>query len=124
MVHRDRAAEFFATIRGGIGLFLVYGLGFIILGVIAYHAFQLNGWHEPFKLGNVPIPTYQGAGATNFQIFTMCVAGLVAIGAAVVSRYFYYREVIESLRELGIDDYDRDGQVDSFADDFLDEDFL
>ena len=121
---RDRISEVLATVRGAVGLFLIFGAGFIVLAVISLRSALDKGWNETFLLGNVPMPKLYGAGATNYDVFSLCIFVLVALVVAIVSRYLYYRKTIEALRKRGISDYDKDGKVDSFADDFLDEDFF
>lgn len=117
---RDHLVEFLATIRGAIGSFLITGSGFILLGVIALKGALAGDWHEPFLLGNVPIPTYYGAGASNSDVVIFCSVGILFLAIVIVRRYLYYRDVVEALRKKGITDYDK---VDSFADNFLDDDF-
>ena len=123
MAKRDHISETQATIRGVLEIFFVWGLGFILLGVLALNAVLNGEWDERFTVGNVPIPKFYGAGASNLDMLIFCVIGLVCICVAIVRRYLYYRGIIETLRKKGIEDYDNDGRVDSFADDFLDEDF-
>ena len=123
VVVRDKVSEVFATIRGFLVKFFLYGLIFFIFGTIALANAVDDGWNAIFLLGNVPIPKLYGAGATNYQVFILCAVALIALFLALISRYFYYRNVIQALREKGITDYDNDGEVDSFADNFLDDDF-
>jgi len=123
VVIRDKVSETIATIRGFFVKFFVFGLMFFILGTIALANALDSNWGGIFTLGNVPIPKFYGAGATNYQVFILCIVALVVLAFAIVSRYFYYRSIIQALREKGITDYDNDGQVDSFADSFLDDDF-
>ena len=76
---------------------------------------------EDFRLGNVPIPSWQGASASNVSIFVFCGVGLVVVTLVIVLRYLYYRKDIEYLRSKGIYDVDEDGKMDTFKDKWLDD---
>jgi hypothetical protein len=54
-------------------------------------------------------------------VFSFCVLGVLAVMVAIVWRYVHHRKTLKFMRERGVNDFDRDGRTDSFADDFLDD---
>lgn len=50
-----------------------------------------------------------------------CAVGLVALANGIVMRYRYHRETIETCRSRGITDLNKDGTINGFADDFIDD---
>ena len=118
---RDRSEERAATIGGALGMILLRGSPFILFGVISLDKVLNEDMHGPFRLGNVPIPYFDGAGATNLYVFSFCVFGFVAVLIAVLMRYLHYRKDLEYLRSKGIRDANNDGKVDSFGDSWLDD---
>jgi len=122
VTERNRKAEAFATIRGALRISALYSSLFLVLGTICLSQILAGNGGELFKLGNTPIPKLLGAGATYNLMFLTSLAGVSVVLVAVLLRYFYYREYIEELRNKGVTDLDGDGNIDTFADTFLDED--
>lgn len=113
---RSKLRETLATLRGALFLFSVLGSFFFIFGVISLGRMLSGDPLGEFRLGNVPLPRWQGAGAANIHVFIFCLVGIVTVAVAIVIRYFYYRKTIEFMRSRGINDIDKDGKIDSFAD--------
>jgi len=118
---RNRLAEVLATAKGVLVSLLSFGGFFIIFGVISLERIFNEGALGDFRLGNVPIPKWQGASASNLSVFIFCLVGIVAVVIAIVIRYFYYRKDLEYLRSRGIYDLNKDGKIDSFEDKWLDD---
>ena len=102
-------------------LFLCFGSFFLLFGVIAIGRVVNEGPMETFRVGQTDIPKWLGAGATNLGVTLFCLAGLVVLVFCIILRYAQHRDALEFLRSRGIDDFDGDGKVDSFADSFLDD---
>ena len=119
-IYRDRLHEALSTLGGAIGLFLLFGSPFIILGTISAFGWARHGMFAPFILSN-QAPNFMHPAATNLAVTSLCAAALVLLVVAITWRYFYYRKEIEFLRNKGITDFDEDGKRDNFADDFLDD---
>jgi len=120
-IKRNKLKEAYTTAKGAIILVLVYGFLFIIFGVISLDRIIENGSDQIFALGSVPIPKFLGAGATNLSVFLFSLAGFILIVFAVAVRYFQHKSKLKFMRENGIYDLNKDGKVDSFEDDFLDD---
>ena len=119
-VYRNRLDEALATLAGGLGMFLLFGFPFIILGTISSIGWLTRGPFEPFALSNV-IPKFMTAAATNLAITFMCAAALVLLVTAITWRYLHHRKTIEFLRSKGVTDFDGDGRTDNFSSKFLDD---
>jgi hypothetical protein len=102
-------------------MFFGFGGVFIIFGVISLDRIFTMGPLEDFRIGNVPIPSWQGASASNVSVFIFCLVGLLTVVIAIVLRYLHHRKNLEYLRSKGIYDGDGDGKVDSFEDRWLDD---
>jgi hypothetical protein len=120
-VERDRIDEALASFTGAVKLLLIYGTFPLVFGVIALGRIYSLGPFEPFKLGNVHIFKFMAPAATNLAVFTFFALLFLSVLVAVIWRYFYYRKTLRFLRERGERDFDRDGNTDNFADDFLDD---
>lgn len=118
---KRRLRHVMATIRGALFLLLAFGSIFIVFGVISLGRILNEGPMEPFRIGATDIPKWLGAGATNLGVAIFCLTGIVALAFFIALRYIQHRETLQFLRERGIDDFDEDGKVDSFADRFLDD---
>jgi hypothetical protein len=110
-----------ATAWGATKLLLLFGSFFIVLGVISLGRVYSSGPFAQFVLGDVYIFKFMGPGATNLAVFFFCAVGLLLIIIAVAWRYFHHRKTLRFLRERGVQDFDGDGNTDSFADKFLDD---
>ena len=119
-VYRNRLDESLATIAGALGLFVLFGLPFIILGTISGIGCFTRGPFAPFALSDMA-PNFMHAAATNLAVTSMCLAALAMLLVAIAWRYFHHRKTIEFLRRKGITDFDGDGQTDNFASKFLDD---
>ena len=118
---RNHFKEALATAKAALYMFFLFGTFFIVIGVISLDRMLTIGPLEDFRLGNVPIPSWQGASASNVSIFVFCLVGLVTVAIAILLRYLYYRKDIEYLRNKGIYDVDEDGKIDTFKDKWLDD---
>lgn len=117
----DHIEEIVAAIRGTLLWFTLLGWPFIVLGVIAVdRALDTNPLQE-FAIGNVPIVRFLGARASNLDVAILCGMALVVLVVGLVVRYFQHREKLRFLRGRGIRDLDKDGQVDTYTDQFLDD---
>lgn len=110
------------TLKTFLQCFLGFNSLFIVFGVLSFSRIMKYGALEPFKIGEVIIPKIV-VGGTNLSVFLLCSVGLTVITTLLLYRYFYYRNIIKKLREAGIYDFDDDGKVDTFIDNFLDENF-
>lgn len=118
---RSHLREALATVRGALLHFMAWSSVFWILGVIALGRLLKNGPWQPFLIGSVPIPKWQGAGFTNFDVIFLCAAAILALVVAFALRYIQHRKKLSMLRSKGITDFDEDGKRDTFTDRFLDE---
>ena len=118
---RNHFLEALATAKAALSMFLILGSFFILFGVLSLDRMIRIGPLEDFRIGNVPIPSWQGASASNVSIFVLCLVGLVTVVVAIVMRYLHYRKDIEHLRSKGIYDVDEDGKMDMFKDKWLDD---
>jgi len=118
---RSRISEALATIRGAIFLFCIFGFPFVIFGAISLDGMLSKGPLEDFRIGNVEVPKYQGAGASFLDMFIFCAIALIALTVAIYLRYRHHKTTLDFFRKNGMTDIDGDGKVDSFADDFLDD---
>ena len=116
-----RIKEALATIKGAIFLFLIFGFPFILFGVISLGGIIYKGALEDFKIGNVEIPKFMGAGASYLDVFIFCIIGILAVAISIYARYRHHKATIDLLRSKGIHDYDGDGKIDNFTDKFLDD---
>ncbi len=117
---RNKFKEMAATVRGAVYLFCMYNSLFIVFGVISLSRIFEFGAGGEFRIGNVPIVKWMGAGASNLDVFLFCATGVVLVTIVIVRRYFYFRKDIELLRSKGIYDVNKDGKIDSFADNLFD----
>ena len=120
-VARDPVGEALATARGFLFLLVAFCFFPIILAVIALDRIRTYGPLERFQLGNTDIPWMYGSGASNLDVLIFSVAVVVALIIGIVIRYYYFREKIDFLRSKGMTDLNKDGQIDSFADDHIDD---
>ena len=99
------------------GLFLFFILWGITLGPLVHCIDKvIKGQSlEPFRLGNVPIPTFQGAGATYLDVLILFLVAFVAVNIAILIRYNQLRNERDFKKKYGIKD-DK-----SFADDLIEE---
>ncbi len=118
---KKRFRYLLATVRGALFLFVSFGMFPFVIGVIALGQTISEGPMESFRIGQTDVPKWLGAGATNLGICVFCLVVLIALAVCIVLRYLQHRETLDFLRGRGIDDFDRDGKVDSFADSFLDD---
>ena len=121
MFARFRLKEAVATARGALLYFTVYTFFFWLFGVIALGRVFTHGPLETFEVGSVPIPKWQGAGFTNLDVAIFCGVGILALAVAFIVRYVQHREKLQALRSRGIEDFNKDGKVDTFTDRFLDD---
>ena len=117
----DHLEEFFAAIGATIVWFLGLGFPFIILGTIAIHRCIEHGMFEYFMLGAIPMNKFLGAEASNLTMALMCGTALVAIAFGLLLRYIAHKDKLKEFRKRGIRDMDKDGNIDTYTDRFLDD---
>ena len=110
----------YATISRSFGYYLLYNSLFIVLGVISIGAIITSGPLEPFKIGNTVIPRFI-VGGTNLSVALLCLVGIILVTFVFIRRYLHHRKTINFLRRKGLYDYDGDGKIDTFMDEFLDD---
>lgn len=122
-VKRDRLVEALSTFRGALRLFFYsgYTLGFVLLGLLAAGRGYLDGWMEPFMIGQTWVPGITGTGGRNLSVVIYAVFGLLARAFFIGVRWYQLRWIILEFRKRGAYDVDGDGRTDSFADKFLDD---
>lgn len=117
----DHIEEIVAAIRGTLLWFTVLGSPFIVLGMIAIGRALDTGPLARFAILRRPFGTFLGAPVSNLDVAILCGMALVVLVVGLVVRYFQHREKLRFLRGRGIRDLDKDGQVDTYTDQFLDD---
>jgi hypothetical protein len=120
-VRPSRLAIALATLRAALFYFFVRALAFIMIGTLAVDAGIRVGWLEAFRVGNVEIPKFMGAQATNASVAILCGVVIIALAGAYLVRYLQTRPVLAVARARGVTDIDGDGRTDVFTDGFLDD---
>ena len=110
-----------ATALSALWHFAGYSFVFVMIGTIAVGRALEHGWLEPFRVGNVEIPKFMGALATNVTVAIFCAVGVLSVAVAFGIRYFTYRSFLARARARGVTDIDNDGNPDVFTDRFLDD---
>lgn len=87
----SRARLALATAGAALGHGLAYSVAFIALGAIAVFRGLEHGWLAPFRIGNVEVPKFMGALATNVTVAVLCGTAVVAVVVAFTIRYLTFR---------------------------------
>lgn len=119
---KKELSDFIYSLRGLALVFFVFSIGFIIYGVISLDKILKGEGLELFMLGNLPIPKYLGAGASNIEMFIFCVIGTLAIFIGLIRRYLEMRDDIAMMRKLGLKEEDFRSPYGSSVDDVFDDD--
>ena len=98
-------------------LFMYFIFWGITLGPTVYCLDKvINGQSlEPFRLGNVPIPSFQGAGASYLDVLILFGAAFLAVNIAMIIRYHQLKNERDFKKKYGIKDHK------SFTDDLIEE---
>lgn len=118
---KKELSNFFYTLRGLALVFFVFNFGFIVYGVISLDKIIKGGGLELFMLGNLPVPKYLGAGASNIEMFIFCVIGVIAIFIGLIRRYLEMRDDIAMMRKLGLRESDFRSPYNSSVDEVFDD---
>ena len=112
----------FAANLGAIAsAMLGLSMGFLLFGVISLGEIMKGNALELFTLGNVPIPTFIGAGASNVEVSIFCFIGMVAILFGLIRRHLYLRDEYDFMRKHGISEKDVDRRIDRYSDGMFDD---
>ena len=120
---KQEIKDFIYTLHGLAFLFVGLNTGFIIYGVVALDEIYQGNGLELFKLGNLPIPKFLGAGASNIEMFIFCIVGVIAISIGLIRRYLYLRGDIAMMRKLGVKEEDVRLPKEQTISELLDDDF-
>ncbi len=85
----------------GIGLLFIADLG---IGLYAATQVYFGNGFGQFRLGNVDIPKFLGAGATYLEVFISSLVTIIALTGGLIARYKHYspeRNLLKQYNKAG-----------------------